>query len=121
LGIKTVSFIEVHFQIVKDMPDEIYLLISTCPARLNDPSDICAKNIRDFRRWLMSYLTRCLAKGINSGEFAKVPVKPTANLLLAMINGLVRQRVLNLNRLKNMKKTAVDFCRRSLINGNMSG
>jgi len=36
-------------------------------------------------------------------------------LLIAMINGLIRQRGLHLENLIGIKETAVEFCRRSLV------
>jgi AcrR family transcriptional regulator len=37
---KIENLIALHFDIVKEMPHEIYLAVSTCPARLKDPDDI---------------------------------------------------------------------------------
>jgi hypothetical protein len=48
-----------------------------------------------------------------------VQVQETAGLVVALISGLLRQRVLGLDGTKNMRRTAVDFCRRSLINNYM--
>jgi hypothetical protein len=42
-------------------------------------------------------------------------------MLFACINGIVRYRATKLGPLDNMRETAVDFCRRSLINGNGQG
>ncbi|MGB2956764.1 MAG: hypothetical protein WBB64_12460 [Anaerolineales bacterium] len=41
---------------------------------------------------LKAYLTDCLKKWIKCGEFNQAPVSETVNLLIAMINGLTRQR-----------------------------
>lgn len=112
---KIENLIDFHFQFVKDMPDEIYLIVSTCPAKLNDPEHFCAQNVQRQRKWLTSYLTDCLKKGIKSGEFIQVPVTATVGLMIAMINGLLRQRSLQLEAVRNMKKTTIDFCKRSLV------
>jgi len=112
---KIENLIDMHFQFVYEMPDEIYLAVSTCPARLKDPEDMCAKNIQKQRLWLISFLTDCLDTGIESNEFIKVPIEETVGLLIAMINGLVRQRGLHLENLIGIKETAVEFCRRSLV------
>jgi hypothetical protein len=93
------------------MPDEVQLIANTCPARLNDPEDICAGNVREYRRRLMKYLNRSLSEGIETGEFTPVPLEETATLILSVINGIVRYRGIN----KNMREAAVDFCRRSLM------
>jgi len=47
---KIENLIALHFDIVKEMPDEIYLAVSSCPARLKDPDDICRKNVLEVRR-----------------------------------------------------------------------
>ena len=108
------KLIELQNDISNEMPDEVQLIANACPARLNDPEDICAGNVREYRRRLMTYLIDCLSKGIKSGEFALVPLEETATLILSVINGVVRYRVTN----KNISEAAVDFCRRSLMNNN---
>jgi hypothetical protein len=64
---------------------------------------------------LKAYLTDCLKKGIKSGEFNRVPVPETVNLLIAMINGLTRQRGLHPEEKDGMRDVTVDFCKRSLV------
>ena len=112
---KIENLIGLHFQLVEELPDEIYLTVSTCPARLKDPEHTCAKNIQKQRAWLTLFLTECLEKGIETGEFNKVPVTETVSLLIAMINGLIRQRGLKLEQMAGLKQEAVEFCRRSLV------
>ena len=113
---KIENLIALHFDIVKEMPHEIYLAVSTCPARLKDPDDICRKSIEEVRRRLNNYLTACLEAGMATGEFHTVPVHATVNLIGAMLNGLIRQRGLKFEEVEGIKETAVDFCRRSLVN-----
>jgi AcrR family transcriptional regulator len=113
---KIENLIALHFDIVKEMPDQIYLAVSTCPARLKDPDDICRKSIEEVRRRLNTYLTACLEAGMETGEFHTVPVRATANLIVALLNGLMRQRGLKFEEVEGIKETAVDFCRRSLVN-----
>ena len=113
---KIENLIALHFDIVKEMPDQIYLAISTCPARLKDPDDICRKSIQEIRRRLNNYLTGCLEAGMATGEFHTVPKDATVNLIGAMLNGLMRQRGLKFEEVEGIKQTAVDFCRRSLVN-----
>jgi hypothetical protein len=52
---------------------------------------------------LKAYLEDCLEKGIKRGEFNRVPVSETVHLLIAMINGLIRQRWLCLEEKKVMR------------------
>jgi len=109
------ALLDFHFRFVEEMPDEIYIVASTCPAKLSDPKHICTKNVRRQRERLKAYLEDCLKKGIKSGEFNRVPVPETVNLLIAMINGLIRQRGLRLEEKSEMRDVTVGFCRRSLV------
>ena len=111
------KLIELQYDIAEEMPDEVQLIANTCPARLNDPEDICAGNVREYRRRLMTYLNRSLSEGIATGEFTPVPLEKTAILILSVINGIVRYRDTNRVLEKNLCKAAIDFCRRSLMNG----
>jgi AcrR family transcriptional regulator len=114
---KIQNLIELQYDIAEEMPDEIRLVASACPARLNDPEDICAGNVKEYRRRLLGYLTRSISEGIGSGDFEQVPVAETAILILSVINGIVRYSRMNMDPKKNLKKAAVDFCRRSLMIG----
>ena len=111
------KLIELQYDIAEEIPDEVQLIADTCPTRLNDPEDICAGNVREYRRRLMKYLNRSLSEGIETGEFTPVPLEETATLILSVISGIVRFRGIN----KNMREAAVDFCRRSLMNGSKGG
>ena len=114
---KIERLIALHFDIVKEMPDGICLAVNSCPARLKDPNGICRKGIQEVRRRLKNYLTECLAAGMTSGEFHTVPLDATVNLIVAMLNGLMRQRGFKLQEAKGLKETTVGFCRRSLVKG----
>jgi AcrR family transcriptional regulator len=109
------TLLDFHFQFLEEMPDETYIGVSTCPAKLRDPEHICTKNIQRQRDRLKAYLTECLKKGIKSGEFNRVPVPETVDLLIAMINGLTRQRGLHLEEKNGMRDVTVEFCHRSLV------
>jgi AcrR family transcriptional regulator len=84
------KLIELQYDIAEEMSDEVRLIAHACPARLNDPEDICARNVKEYRRRLLGYLTRSLSEGIESGEFAPVPLEQTAILILSMIDSIVR-------------------------------
>jgi len=97
------------------MPNETYLIASTCPARLNDPASICKKIVEQQRFWLTDYLTICLEKGVRGGEFQGVPVSPTVNIFIALLNGLMRQRGLGFEKVEGLREETITFCRRSLV------
>ena len=113
---KIENIISMHLEFVKEMPHETKLIVSTCPAKLKDPDHICADNFARLRERIISYLTECLSIGIKSGEFRKMPVSDTANILIALINGLVRQKVHKLSNVCDVRESAVSFCRFSLVN-----
>ena len=109
------GLIDFHFRFVEKMPDETYMGVSICPAKLKDPEHICTKNVQRKRGRLKAYFTDCLKKGIKSGEFNRVPVPETVQLLIAMLNGVLRQRGLHLEEKNGMRDVTVDFCKRSLV------
>ena len=115
------KLIELQYDIAEQMPDEVQLILNTCPARLNDPEDICAGNVKKYRSRLLGYLTGCISQGVESGEFETVPVEETAIIIISVINGIVRYRKMNTGLNKNLCGAAIDFCRRSLMNGNGRG
>jgi len=83
--------------------------------KLKDPDHVCSGNVKRWRDRIKSHLTDCLTSGIKSGEFINVPVQETVNMLIALINGLIRQQVRKMDNLEGVKDAAVEFCRRSLI------
>ncbi len=85
---------------------------------------------------MLGYLTRSISEGAGSGEFNQVPAEETAILILSVINGIVRYARpvefphrgthrrwdstggrASLNPEKNLREAAVEFCKRSLMNG----
>ena len=111
---KIANIIDLHFQIVDDLPEQMRMIVTTCPAKLNDPNKICLKNIKKARQIVVNYISDCLNAGIESGEFRKVPVLPTANMLVALLNGLLRQKVYKFDQTDGVKDATIDFCKRSL-------
>jgi len=109
------ALLDFHLRFVGEFPDETYIGVSTCPAKLKDPEHICTKNVQRQKERLKKYLKDCLEKGIKSGEFNRVPVPGTVDLIIAMINGLIRQRGLHLEEKEGMRDVTVGFCRRSLV------
>jgi len=106
------KLIELQYDISEKMPDEVQLVANACPARLNDPEDICAGNVREYRRRLLGFLTRSILEGTRSGEFEQVPVEETAIMILSVIpscRGMTDQIFLLINWSANGKgKTSAD-------------
>ena len=120
---KIQQLIELHLDLVREMPTESYLVVSACPTKLRNSAHICTRNIEEQRDRLHSYLSTCLRRGIQTGEFYDVPIKETTRLIIALLNGLMRQEILYpadpaadpCTQNMNMHETAVAFCRRSLV------
>jgi AcrR family transcriptional regulator len=114
---KIANIIDLHFQIVDDLPEQMRMIVTTCPAKLNDPTGSCLKNIKKARQILLNYVSDCLNSGTECGEFRKVPVLPTANMLVALVNGLLRQTVFQLGDIDGVRDATIEFCKGSLTVG----
>jgi hypothetical protein len=79
---KIANIIDLHFQIVDDLPEQMRVIATTCPAKLNNPKGMCLKNIKTARKLVMDYICECLKAGITNGEFRKVAVAATATCWL---------------------------------------
>jgi AcrR family transcriptional regulator len=112
---KIENLIDLHFRFVDDFPDETYIILSACPAKLRDSARICAQQIEEQRMRLTDYISLCLIAGIDHKEFTPVPLEATTGLIVAMVNGLLRRRSLKLNGIQGLKETTIEFCRRSLL------
>ena len=112
---KIENLIDLHFRFVDEFPDEIYIILSACPAKLRDSAHICAQQIEEQRKRLTDYISDCLKAGIDRKEFTPFPLEATTGLIIALVNGLLRRRSLKLDGIKNLKETTIEFCRRSLL------
>ena len=106
------NLFRLHFQLVAKMPDEMSLIVSNKPAKLNDPDNVYTKNIKSHKKRLNYYLSSCLKNGIQTGEFKKVPVKETTSILMIMINGVLRQGI---KSRKKLMDAIVEFLHRDLV------
>jgi AcrR family transcriptional regulator len=114
--VKIENLIHATQQAVEEMPRRTRLVMSSCPARIKDPNHVCYSRMIGIYNWHYDYLTRCLEKGVASGEFQSIPVAETAYVLISMINGMSRQHsLLNGSGIAAARQTAVEFCRRSLL------
>jgi AcrR family transcriptional regulator len=112
---KVKNLIDLHFQFVEEFPDETYIILSACPAKLRDSAHICAKQIEKQRQRLTDYILDCLKSGIDRKEFTPVPIEATTGLIIAMVNGLLRRRSLKLDGIQGLRETTIGFCKRSLL------
>jgi AcrR family transcriptional regulator len=112
---KIAELIELHFQFLKDFPDETYLIVSACPSRLRESAHICAKLLEKQRANLTRYISECLQVGIAQGQFSPVPVVATTTIIITIINGLMRRSSLKLVDGEGLQSQTLEFCRRSLM------
>lgn len=97
------TLIRIHFAIVTEEPEFMRILLRTCPARLDDPENTCTKIYRQARSKLKATAKKILKKGMASGEFIKVDFEATANMLIALLNGLMHQQVAGMDKLKGLE------------------
>jgi hypothetical protein len=112
---KIENLIDLHFTFVDEFPDETYLITSACPAKLRDSEHICTRNIEVQRQLLTNYISDCLKKGIETGEFDSISTEATSGLIIAMVNSLLRRKKLKLDGIQGLKEITVEFFRRSLV------
>jgi AcrR family transcriptional regulator len=112
---KIVNLFEMHFQIVDDHPDLMRLIVNSCPAKLYDPESLCLKKYKKARQQLLKYFKQCLSRGSSKNEFRVVSIHGTANILVALTNGLLRQEIFKLDDTNSLKEATIEFCRNSLL------
>lgn len=99
---------------VAEFPDETRLVVSNCPARLKENADACMRHYISLRERLSDYFGKCLRSGIRSKAFRKVPVPQTVDILIALLNGLLRQQATGLNTDKDIQASALAFCKAAI-------
>jgi AcrR family transcriptional regulator len=112
---KIANIIALHYQLIEEKPYEFYLTITPYPTRLKDPEDVYNKNMKRQADWFKTYFSNCLRKGMKSGEFVKVPVPDTINLLVLLVKDILRQQGVSSKANKKARNAMIDFCRRSLV------
>ena len=109
-----VNLIRFHFRFAEDFPDQTFIVTSACPAKLQDAAHVCAQYVKTQGDRLSGYITGCLERGIQTGEFRSVPVEATTGMLLGMVNGLMRRKSLKLDEIDGLLGAVLDFCRHAL-------
>ncbi len=112
---KIEHLINFHFKFIDDFPDQIYIIVTACPAKLRDSGHTCVQQVENQRLRLTKYISECLKKGIEKGEFNNVDVEATTGFILAAVNGLLRRRSLKLDKIAGLKEATIAFCRRGLV------
>ena len=110
---KIESLFLVHFTLVKKMPNEMALILSPRPAKLNDPGNIYTKNTKQHKKWLKSYIGDCLKKGIDSGEFNPVQIKETTSIIIMILNEILHKK--EYKDTQAMRDSVIGFWRKILV------
>ncbi len=110
------SLIHLHFTVVTEEAEFMSILLRTCPARLDDPEGTCSKIYREVRSKLKIVLRKILEKGMESGEFILVDIETTSNILIALLLGLMRQQIAEIDNLDGVEKGSIEFCKNALLN-----
>jgi AcrR family transcriptional regulator len=108
--------LNIHFSVVAENPEYMRILLRECPLRLDNPEGTCTKIYRQARFKLKKALTEILIRGTTSGEFVPVDIDATANMLLAMLNGIMHQKLTAWDNLENVESATIAFCKNALIN-----
>jgi len=111
---KIENLLLLHFTLAKKMPNEMALILSPRPAKLNDPNNIYTKTTKRHKQRLKSYIGSCLKKGIDSGEFNPVQIKETTSIVIMMLNEILQKK--DYKDSQAMRGSIIDFWRRILVN-----
>lgn len=109
------ALIRIHFAVVAEEPEFMGILLRTCPARLEDPDSTRITVYRKARSLLKTNIKKILEEGTASGEFISMDIDATANMLIAMLNGLMRQQVAGMDALEGVEGATIAFCRQALM------
>ena len=110
------ALIRMHFSIVRQAPECMRILLRTCPARFDGRENACIRSYRRGRSRLKRTVMEIIEKGVNQEAFRPVDVAATANMLIALLNGLAQQQIAGLDQLDGVEAATIDFCRMSLLN-----
>jgi len=106
------NLFKLHFQLISQNPDEMVLMVTSRPAKLNDPENVCSKNAQSRIKRLRYYLSNCLKKGIKSNEFNKLRTKETTDTLMILIDGILQQGA---KAKKKLVDSIVSLLQKSLV------
>lgn len=109
------KLLNIHFSVVSENPEYMHILLRACPARLDNPEGPCTKIYRQARFKLKKVLTDILTQGTTSGEFNQIDIDATANMLLAMLNGIMHQQLTAWDNLEGVESATIEFCRQALV------
>jgi len=114
---KVSNLFKLHIAIAENRPHDGRLILANCPSKLKIDRHICHEVIEQQQEMVTSYLRDCLNRGNASGEFDAHPVDDLVIVILCLINGILRKKLLGKTETSSYEFTAIDFCRKALIPG----
>ncbi len=108
------NLMRLHIHIAENRPDEGRLILANCPGKLKNDTHVCQQIIDKQQEIIAAYLKDCLEKGNDSGEFDAHPVDHLVIVLLCLINGIFRKKLLGKKEKASYEYTAIDFCHKAL-------
>ncbi|MFW5731419.1 MAG: TetR/AcrR family transcriptional regulator [Desulfonatronovibrionaceae bacterium] len=112
---KISNLIQLHINIAENRPNDGRLILANCPSKLKNDSHVCAEVMRKQQEMLTSYLKDALEKGNASGEFDAHPVDELIIVILCLVNGVIRKKLLGKREKTAYEHVAIDFCKRALL------
>lgn len=112
---KISNLIQLHINIAENRPNDGRLILANCPSKLKNDTHVCVEVMRRQQEMLTSYLRDALEKGNASGEFDAHPVDELIIVILCLLNGVIRKKLLGRREKTAYEHVAIDFCRRALM------
>ena len=112
---KISNLFKLHIAITENRPHDGRLILANCPSKLKNDRHICQEVIYQQQEMVTSYLRDCLNRGNASGEFDARPVDYLVIVILCLLNGILRKKLLGRKEDTSYELIAIDFCRRALV------
>ncbi|RQD77700.1 TetR/AcrR family transcriptional regulator [Desulfonatronospira sp. MSAO_Bac3] len=109
------NLIRLHIHMAENRPNEGRLILANCPSKLKNESHTCQKIVDRQQEIIVDYLRECLEKGNASGEFDAQSVDHLVVVMLCLINGILRKKLLGKKEKISYEYTAIDFCRKAIV------
>jgi AcrR family transcriptional regulator len=111
---KISNLFKLHIAIADNRPHDGRLILANCPSKLKNDRHICQEVIYQQQEILTSYLRECLNRGNETGEFDAHPVDDLVIVILCLINGILRKKLLGKKESTSYEFIAIDFCKKAL-------
>ncbi len=112
---KISNLFKLHISLAESRPHDGRLIMANCPSKLKNDRHICQEVVNRQHEMITSYLREALEKGNASGEFDAHPVEDLIIVILCLINGILRKKLLGKKEATSYEFSAIEFCRRALI------